>query len=122
MPSLPLQQTPRTDDFPSALLDGFVGNYIFKREDEKRAAANHSGDGANGMLAKPRLGLCVIVISANASPDNNSVAWLQPGCPSGPQPHWPVGDCIQSKSKEKTTRLKISFPIHLFAQPPLRTK
>jgi len=93
VPSLPSQQTLRADDFTSALLAGFLGNDVF-REDEKQAAANRSREGANGMLAKPRPGLCVIVISTNAPLDNLSIDRLQSGCPSSPQSCWPVGDCM----------------------------
>lgn len=84
-PSLPVQQTLRTDSFTSALLDDFPGNCVCKG-DEKWAAANHGRDRGNRMPAKPRPGLYVIVISSNASPDKESVDPLQPGCPSGPSP------------------------------------
>lgn len=84
---------------PMCSLAGLVGNAVWKEDEEKRAQRMEPG-------------LCIIVSSANTSLDNKSVAWLQLCCLSGPQLHWPVGDFTQSKIKEKTTCLKISFPIH----------
>lgn len=76
VPSLSLQQIPHTNDFTSVLLNGFTGDDIFKGDEGEVS----SRGGANGTLAKPGPGPCIIVISANAFLDSFVAVGL---------PQWP---------------------------------